>query len=463
MFPQSNAVKSTERNGKKGQKSSTELWSAKLGRSVKGSTPGKSRKFRCLAPENLKQLKGKNAALFVSVDSQDYEPEKLDAMLSALHNVGLIVSLIIVDSNCGLNHINKDCFSMSDEEFRKEVVPLGEERAQQWVMDCSCIIDRYRAEYPGFITIRYCSNELIGDGIGKRIEDEQVYQDAKDVFEQQQNFDTLSSEIAQTIKGHFYNKNPDSTQLNNSQIYIKKELPIYYAMTKLFDFIIYTSEETSILRYVRKLIKKQRAKYLQVDFTPVSYRDLSLKVVEEKISRGGGIEKNICLENFVDVMGQLLIPLSLSSPTTSIPGTNTKNGRFDVGFPLRKSNSDSALYNRDERGLKKRRASSVGLTSINKISFFPKLNDKSLSLIPEKNLKEAKDAICQRSDYITAFNLLMAVDTVKISSDMKSAYEQLLLFTKVGMDMNLRLSVFEIPIGKHIEAYESSFNLSCQI
>jgi len=463
MFSQSDKIKSRVQNKEKGQKSSAELWSAKLARSVKGS-PGKGRKLRCLTREKLEQLKGKSAALFVSVDSRDYTPEKLDAMLSALHNVGLNVSLIIVDSNCGLNHVNKDCSNMSNEEFRKEVLPLGEKRAQQWVKDCGYIIDRYRVKYPGFMTIRYCSSKNVGDSIGKKIEDEQAYEDAKGVFQQLQNSEALFHEMERTIKEHFHNKSHNPTQLNNSRMYVEKELPVYYALAKLFNFIVYTSEETSVLRYVRKLvIKNERAKYLQVDFTPISYKDLSLKVVEDKISRGGGIEKNIRFDNFAKIMSQLLMPTSLPSHTSSIPGTNTKNGKFDVGFPLRKSNSDSALYNKDERGFKKRRASSVGSTGIKKMPFFPDFNDRSLSLIPEKNLKEAKDAICQRSDYITAFNLLMAVDTVKISSDMKSAYEQLLLFTKVGMDMNLRLSVFEIPIGKHIEAYESSFNLSCQI
>jgi hypothetical protein len=462
MFSQTNETKSKMQNKEKGQKSLDELWSAKLVISVKGS-PGKGRKLRCLTQEKLEQLKGKSAALFVSVDSRDYKSEKLDAMLSALHNVGLSVSLVIVDSNCGLNHVDKDCSNMSDEEFRKEILPLGEKRAQQWVRDCVHIIDRYRVNYPGFVTIRYCSNKNVGDSIGKRIEDEQAYKDAKGIFEQPQNPEALSSEIKQTLEEHFHNKNLDTTQLNNSRIYIEKELPVYYALAKLFNFIVYTSEETSVLRYVRKLAEKnERAKYLQVDFAPISYKDLSLKVVEDKISRGGGIEKDIRLDNFAEVMSQLLMPMSLPSRTSSIPGTNTKNGKFDVGFPLRKSYSDSTLYNRDERGLKKRRASSVGSTGIKKMLFFPDFNDKFSSLMPEQKLKEARDAICQRSDYVAAFELLMSVDMVKISASMKAAYEQLLTFTKIGMDMTLRATVFKIPIGDHVSTCEFS-NLSFQI
>ncbi len=458
MFPQSNTVKSTKQNGKKGQISSAELWSAKLVKSIKG-TPGKGRKLRCLTPESLKQLEGKSAALFVSVDSRDYTPEKLDAMLSALHNVGLNVSLIIVDSNCGLNHVDKDCSNMSDEEFGKEVLPLGEKRAQQWVKDCSYIINQYRIKYPRFVTVRYCSSKGIGDGIGKRIEDEQAYEEGIGFFKQLQNSEALLPEIDQTIKEHFYNKNPDSIQLSNSQIYIKKELPIYYAMAKLFNFIVYTSEETPVLRYVRKLIiKNQRAGYLQIEFTPVSHKDLSLKVVESKISRGGGIEKDIRSDNFAEIMSQLLMSSSSPSRISSNPCTNTKNGKFGiVGFPLRKSSSDGALYSKDGSIFKKRRALSIGSIPTKRMFFSTSLSGKYSSLTPERKLEKARKFICQRGDYITAFDLLMAVSVHKLPESMKIAYKQLLNYARLGMDMTLRSSVLEVPMDEgRISASEPS-------
>ncbi len=429
MFSQRSQPAATSKEQKeKGQKLPDELWVAKIVKSKKGS-PGK-RKLRGLSGDALKTLDRKKAAVFVSVDSRDYEPSKIDAMLAALCRAGMLVDLIIVDSNVGFNKVEFDCSKLGDQELQNQVFPLGEKRAKQWIQECKHIIDRYRYRYPEQVYIRYCACKDTGDGIGTRIEDEPEFDEAKGKINVKLQEQELLSALQLTIQEHFRNQEASEIKQHNSEMYLKTELPIYYILATKYKYIIYTSEESPVLRYTRKLVDtKERAKYLQIDFSTISCKRLSLGYVEEKINHGGGIEGNISLENFN------ITPDQPSPPPLPI---------------LKRHHSDPNLSLVPKSPQKPRSSSLNG-----NCSFFSSKSPEQQTTAPSSPLTptidNAGEAFCA-GNYQDALSILIQIDYSKLTPDDQASYDKLLAATKSAMEYRegiLKSQVKELLIQRH--------------